>query len=90
MLLERLHDDGQGGMTFYPILSRRDSRGRTLLHYAVGQLKDSVVAARFTQTNLVDTTSRNRGGVGKLYAGWENNCTDLLREIASAAVHTPE
>lgn len=45
----------------YPILSRRDARGRTLLHYAVGQLKDSVVGENLfsDMTKCLDETPRS-------------------------------
>ena len=41
-LLAQLQSEGRE----YPVLSRRDTRGRTLLHHAVGQLKDAVVGTR--------------------------------------------
>ena len=64
----------------YPVLSRRDARGRTLLHYAVGQLKHAVVGECMHAAVMCCWYGRNLGAINLL--------TIHLRVVHSYAVHT--
>ena len=80
LLIESLRDKG---VTYSP--TQADARGRTLLHYAIGNYEDIVVGARVAMTTGV-VDSHIRVQPTKFLAGFENDCTERLRDLGSTSV----